>query len=99
MELGREGRDADAVIADLEAKRGRDARWHALHDGEDHELVATLASSRWERSATRLRRTAPELVRIGTVRQGRGLYLPARADSGPGELEAWSGKGGWVHGD
>lgn len=68
---------------------GREARWHALHDGEDHELLAALSSA----AADRALRKLEGLVRIGRVRRGQGLWL---AD---GERRCrWDGRGGWRHG-
>ena len=78
-------------------KSGRTPLEHALHDGEDHELVATLPAPAWQRSAAALARRHPGLVRIGSVRTGEGL--------------GWSGAGnaveplprldtgGWIHGE
>ena len=64
---------------------------HGLHDGEDHELIATLSSSR----ARRILLQRPGWSDIGRVEPGRGLRLelagePAR-DWKPAE-------GGWRHG-
>jgi len=69
------------------ARRTQGEAWdHALHDGEDHELVATLSKS----AVSRSRATA-----IGRVVRGTGLVL-RRAD---GELAAWTpDSGGWKHG-
>jgi thiamine monophosphate kinase len=81
----------------LRATRGRAlrARAHALADGEDHELLATLAPERWRRIEREAVRRFPELCVIGRVRRGEGLWL-AREEGG--ELAAWDGKGGWLHG-
>ena len=74
---------------------GRDPRWHALGDGEDHELLATLAPARWRRARALAARRFPRLTVIGRVRAGRGLWL-AREEGGA--LARWDGRGGWVHG-
>jgi len=74
---------------------GRDPLWHALHDGEDHELVACIAPGRWRRCAARARRRFPALRVVGRVLAGRGLLLrDAR-----GATRRWKpGEGGWSHG-
>ncbi len=70
------------------AKRsGRDPLDHALHDGEDHELVATLPR----------RALVPGCVRIGSVRRGEGLFLAPELVGDEGFW--WNPRmGGWVHG-
>lgn len=89
---------------------GRTPRWHALHDGEDHELIATLSPAAARRALAEAPERCPELTVIGRVRReepgptggagptGAGLWL---ADPS-GALEPWSpgGKdaGGWIHG-
>ena len=73
---------------------GNEAGWHALSDGEDHELIATLSPGR---AADALRRSAgacPGLTRVGRVRSGRGLWI---VDQG-GRARRWDGRGGWRHG-
>ncbi len=68
------------------AKRDRrPAEWHALHDGEDHELVAALPRA----ALARARRACPRLIEIGRVARGRGLAVAG---------VEWDGRGGWVHG-
>lgn len=74
-------------------RSGREARWHALHDGEDHELVATLAPRDAERVLAEAPRRCPGLVTIGRVRRGSGLVLLVE-----GERVPWDGEGGWRHG-
>jgi thiamine-monophosphate kinase len=74
---------ADAARA---ARRdGRSTRWHALHDGEDHELLAALAPA----AARRALKERPELVHLGWFTAGSGLWI---------EGERWDGRGGFVHG-
>jgi thiamine-monophosphate kinase len=92
--------DLERVPVHADARRmaqtsGRSARAHALDDGEDHELLATLAPRAWAAVARAAGRRFPELTVIGRVRRGRGLWL-ARADGGA--LRRWSGRGGWIHG-
>jgi thiamine-monophosphate kinase len=73
---------------------GESAEWHALHDGEDHELIATLDGKALERALREKHEHCPELVVIGHVRAGSGLYLGQ-----PGNLREWNpGEGGWRHG-
>jgi thiamine-monophosphate kinase len=74
---------------------GRDARAHALEDGEDHELLATLAPRAWLAVAAEAARRFPDLCVIGRVRAGSGLWL-ARSEGGP--LRPWDRAGGWIHG-
>ncbi len=77
---------------------GRSPLEHALTDGEDHELLATIAPADWLRISVRARRAFPGLRAIGRVRRGSGLLVPARE---PGEglaLVPWTGTGGWIHG-
>jgi thiamine-monophosphate kinase len=87
------------IHADAEraaARSGRSARRHALADGEDHELLATLAPRAWAAARAEAARRFPALVVIGSVRRGRGLWLapaPGRA------LRPWDGRGGWIHGN
>jgi len=64
---------------------GVEAWEHALHDGEDHELVATLAA----RHAARAPATA-----IGRVVRGSGLELRFRDT----RIEWTPSMGGWKHG-
>lgn len=52
---------ADAMR--LAAQDGKPALWHALHDGEDHELLLTSPDA------------LPGLVRIGQVVQGSGVWI------------------------
>jgi len=82
-------------------RSGRTARTHALHDGEDHELLASLSPVRWAAASAQARRRFPALQVIGRVREGRGLWLAADGSSerlGEPELRPWDGKGGWIHG-
>jgi thiamine-monophosphate kinase len=74
---------------------GRSARAHALGDGEDHELLATLTPRAWHALAPRAGHRFPELAPIGRVRRGRGLWL---AHDEGGTLRPWDGRGGWIHG-
>lgn len=72
---------------------GRSSLDHALHDGEDHELIATLAP----KHAARLRREAaqrcPGLCLLGRVQAGSGLVLELE-----GTRRTWRpSMGGWIH--
>ena len=75
---------------------GRSALQHALHDGEDHELIATLP----QKSVLRALREAPErcprFALLGNVRRGRGVRVPRGEDSQA--LVPFRGEGGWIHG-
>lgn len=96
--------DVALVLEDLPVHRDaqraareddRSSAWHALHDGEDHELLGTLARADWER----LQRTTRgrSLHKIGRVQKGSGLFLE------PGVLDVeggvWTpGEGSYLHG-
>lgn len=72
--------DLDFVPVHAHAKQsakhsGRTAVWHALHDGEDHELLTALSPACW-RKIQRTRR-GRELHRLGSAKPGRGLGLAA----------------------
>lgn len=67
---------------------GRPALEHALEDGEDHELVATMTPAAWKRCERSARRRFPALEVVGCVRAGEGLRVGGRRRKG----------GGWVHG-
>ncbi|MEM9799858.1 MAG: thiamine-phosphate kinase [Planctomycetota bacterium] len=72
---------ADADLAAGES--GRTALDHALHDGEDHELVATLAGE-----------VPGGCIDLGRVEEGEGLAL-----LGPAGSREWRpDRGGWTHG-
>jgi thiamine-monophosphate kinase len=89
LELGRVPLHRDARR--LARRSGRTALDHALHDGEDHELVATLDA----RALARARAAGLALVEIGRVVRGSGLVLCA-AD---GRRTRWHARrGGWKHG-
>lgn len=74
---------------------GRTTLWHALHDGEDHELIATLPERALPRLILSAQRECPELGVIGRVRSGSGLFLrDAR-----GRKRKWNpSEGGFRHG-
>jgi thiamine-monophosphate kinase len=67
---------------------GRSPLEHALHDGEDHELVATLPAGAALPAGT---------VEIGRVREGRGLLLGGELAEPPRRWDP--AEGGWRHGD
>jgi thiamine-monophosphate kinase len=79
-------------IAGGDARR---ARLHALTDGEDHELLATLTPVRWQRVRAKAERRFPGLEVIGRVRAGHGLWVAGPA---AGSFAPWRGRGGFVHG-
>lgn len=93
--------DLEDVPVHADARRaarrsGRSPLAHALHDGEDHELIATLPPEAWGRIRARAVRRFPGLRVVGRVRAGAGLFVPG--DSG-GRLRRWRGRGGYVHGE
>lgn len=92
--------DLEEVPVHADARRlaqrtGRRPREHALVDGEDHELVATLTVGAWRRVQAEARRRFPRLSVVGRVRAGRGLWVRSVRE---GSLERWRGAGGWIHG-
>jgi thiamine-monophosphate kinase len=93
IDLVRVPEHADARRAARES--GRSARSHALADGEDHELLATLAPEDWRRARSAAARRFPELGEVGRVLPGRGLWLAPRPGARP---VPWDGVGGWIHG-
>ena len=78
----------------LARQDGRTAIEHALHDGEDHELLACLPKSRLRALLASSARSYPDLVVIGRVEAGSGLRLTLA-----GKSRLWRpGQGGWRHG-
>jgi thiamine-monophosphate kinase len=87
----------DHVPVHRDAKRrarttGRAALDHALEDGEDHELLATLPAARARELLARGLDGCPAACVIGRVERGSGLELALAARTG-----AWRGRG-FVHG-
>ncbi|MBI5431933.1 MAG: thiamine-monophosphate kinase [Planctomycetes bacterium] len=80
----------------LARKSGRSAFEHALHDGEDYELLATLSKKLFAALEPELGERLPDARVIGRVRRGAGLWLPASERES--ELVRWHGRGGYVHG-
>lgn len=73
------------------------AVWHALHDGEDHELVATLSAAAAHRALDAAARRGEHWVIIGRVRAGSGLHLMGSAAEG--RPRRWTpAEGGYRHG-
>ncbi|NRB28870.1 MAG: hypothetical protein HRU37_14470, partial [Roseibacillus sp.] len=74
-----------------------DALWHALHDGEDHELIAALAPAHARRAVAD---RSPELAMlsvIGKMEEGRGVVLDSSLTGG--SERRWNPtEGGWRHG-
>ncbi|MCP3915654.1 MAG: thiamine-monophosphate kinase [bacterium] len=72
----------------------RSALDHALHDGEDHELIACVPQRALARVLDEAPRECSELTVIGRVQAGAGLVLEL-----DGESRQWTpGEGGWRHG-
>lgn len=70
---------------------GHSALWHGLHDGEDHELLATLAPAAWART------DISGVSVIGRVSRGTGLFLSGSLLGAGGRL--WDpSEGGYRHG-
>jgi len=93
--------DLDAVPvhpdarADAEADSTRSALERALHDGEDHELVATITPGAMAAGRAPGGWMAGGWVPVGRVTEGAGLRLVG-AD---GRASDWRpGTGGWAHG-
>jgi thiamine-monophosphate kinase len=75
-------------------RSGRTALDHALHDGEDHELLAAVPRSKLGGLRAAAKRAGVPLVCIGVARRGAGLTLVM-----DGERQAWHpDQGGWKHG-
>ncbi len=93
--------DLEQVPLHRDARRaarqsGRAALDHALHDGEDHELLATLPRRALPRVLAEAQEHCPGLVVVGRVTAGRGLWVATEE----GQLRPWRpGSGGWRHGD
>lgn len=80
----------DDALDDAKAEPSRSALDRALHDGEDHELIATLAPGGPGEVATLDGWTA-----VGRVTRGAGLRL---VDASGGAAPWEPGRGGWTHG-
>jgi len=78
------------------AATGRSALQHALHDGEDHELIATLPQTSVLRALSEASGRCPGFALLGNVRRGRGVRVPR--DESSEQLVAYDGRGGWIHG-
>lgn len=76
-------------------RSNRSAVFHALNDGEDHELIATLSGTAARRLAREAARECPGLAILGRVEAGSGLGLLLGARK---ELSWTPGKGGYLHG-
>ncbi len=79
----------------LARSSGRRPLEHALSDGEDHELLATIAPRAWDEISAEAARRFPGLQAVGEVQRGGGLLVPG-SEGGP--LVQWDGRGGWIHG-
>lgn len=78
----------------LARRDGRPAVWHALADGEDHELVATLPA---RAARTLLEEAGDSFVRIGRVVAGQGVSVVD--DSLRSALASAPEPLGWSHGE
>lgn len=75
---------------------GRSALDHALHDGEDHELIAAMAPRDAQRLLRRPPRTLNGLCAIGVAVAGRGLWVPVA--EGSSKLRRHDPTREWTHG-
>ena len=66
----------------LSAQDGRSALEHALHDGEDHELVFCSADEI----------VMPQVTRIGRVIEGQGIVINENGVLRPLDVGAWEHK-------
>jgi len=83
----------DAHLAAEES--GEEALDHALHDGEDHELIATLSPRAARKALAAAPERCPELTLVGRVRLGKGLWLALEGE----KARRWRPEeGGWRHG-
>ena len=83
---------ADARRASRQS--GRSALDHALHDGEDHELLAAVPRAKLSTLLAAADRAGMRMLPIGEAREGSGLTLVL-----DGVRRQWKpGQGGWKHG-
>ena len=76
---------------------GTSAISHGMHDGEDHELLATLSEEGLSSPQRDTSSCLTSLTVIGRVTEGRGLLLGE--DVTGGRPRSWSpDEGGWRHG-
>lgn len=81
----------DLELAAVPVHRDAPSLEHALRDGEDYELVATIPAA----GLARARRRIPRLRAIGRVRAGSGLWLV----DAEGRSRRWRrSEGGYEHG-
>ena len=74
----------------------RSALDHALHDGEDHELIIAVPPRRAASLQADTSKQIPALARIGVLEPGKGLLLDL--DTAPAVL--WNPRqGGFLHGN
>jgi len=91
--------DLDSIPIHPDARRasrlsGRTALDHALHDGEDHELLAAVPKSKLARLEAAAHRKGLPLHPIGVARAGTGLTWVQ-----DGLRRQWQPEhGGWKHG-
>jgi thiamine-monophosphate kinase len=84
----------------LARRTGRAAWDHALHDGEDHELIACLPPSKLDRVVREggVKRCAFPYGAIGRVERGSGLVLRFVERRGQRDVVWRPSMGGWKHG-
>ena len=81
-----------ASLADNE-----DELWHALHDGEDHELIAVMRPADAKKALRSRARALVGLSLIGEMEKGSGLVLDEELLGKRSEVWRPS-RGGWRHG-
>jgi thiamine monophosphate kinase len=82
----------NASVAD-----GKEVLWHALHDGEDHELIAVMHPEDAKAALALRARSLSGLTLIGEMEKGAGLMMDSDLTGKP--AESWSpALGGWRHG-
>lgn len=73
------------------------ALWHALHDGEDHELIAVMSPAEARRALEDPSQELKGLSWLGRIEKGVGLVLDSSLTGERDRL--WTqGEGGWRHG-
>ncbi|MEX1023834.1 MAG: thiamine-phosphate kinase [Planctomycetota bacterium] len=91
--------ELDVVPVHRDAERaagasGHPAWHHALVDGEDHELLATLSAEAWDAIRTEAATRFPDLSAIGRAAPGEGCHWT----SPEGTRLRLADLGGWLHG-
>ena len=89
------------IHPDSEQASGADGEtplWHALHDGEDHELIVVMRPQHAKMALASRAQALAGLVLIGEMESGSGLVLDEEL-TGSRSAPWRVGEGGWRHGD